>query len=65
MLNEVERGEKVEIDKLKAMVRKGIPDSIRGAAWLILSKSDLVLPVELHDGSRQQWMKTLLSKELD
>ena len=45
---------------LKKRVRKGIPDSMRGLAWPILSKSDDVIPTEFYDGGSQVWMRSLL-----
>jgi hypothetical protein len=39
MLSKIQRGEKVSEDLLKSRARKGIPDSMRGTAWPILSKA--------------------------
>ena len=60
VLDNIESGRKINMEELKQMVRNGIPKWIRGIAWLILSKSSNVLPIELHDGSRQQGMRNLL-----
>ena len=65
ILDLIECGRKINMQELKQMVRNGIPKWIRGIAWLILSKSANVLPIELHDGSRQQGMKNLLGIQLD
>ena len=48
------------------MVRAGIPDSIRGEAWVILSNSHTLFPTEGYPGRRLKWMqKELLAKKLD
>ena len=65
MLDEIESDTKVDKKKLKAMVRRGIPDSIRGEAWIILSSSNKLFPTEDYEGRRQKWMKReLLAKKL-
>ena len=65
MLDQIKSGQKIDHAKLKSRARKGIPDSMRGLAWPILSKSDEVIPTEHYDGGKQQWMRTLLSRKLN
>ena len=53
MLDTIKSGEKpIDRKKLKSRARKGIPDSMRGLAWPILSKSDDVIPVEHYEGGK-------------
>ena len=52
MLEQIKNGDKIEHKKLKSRARKGIPDSMRGLAWPILSKSDDVVPVEYYEGGK-------------
>ena len=61
-LDKIKSGEQVNNETLKYMVRGGIPGSMRGVAWSILSKSDEESPQESQKGRRQKWMQTLLSK---
>ena len=56
---------KQQHSKLKSRGRKGIPDSIRGIAWNILTNSHLVVPDEYGTGGKQLWMKELLRNKLD
>ena len=53
MLDQIKAGEKpIDRKKLKSRARKGIPDSMRGLAWPILSQSDDVVPVEHTEGGK-------------
>ena len=52
MLDQIKSGEKIDRKKLKSRARKGIPDSMRGLAWPILSNSDDVVPVEHYEGGK-------------
>jgi hypothetical protein len=63
MLSKIQRGEKVSEDLLKSRARKGIPDSMRGTAWPILSKASQQIPLEF-DGDCQTWIRSLLLKTL-
>ena len=65
MLDSIKSGAKIDRKKLKSRARKGIPDSMRGLAWPILSNSDDVVPVEHYDGGKQQWVRALLSRKLN
>ena len=55
----------VDLQKLKNMVRTGIPASERADAWVILSKSASIKPLELIKGQRQRWMVELLAQKLN
>ena len=39
----------------------GIPEPVRGEAWFIISKANLVDPIEAKPGIRSKYMQTLLS----
>lgn len=53
MIKTIKMGQKIDMHKLKSRARKGIPDSMRGFAWPVLSKSDDTLPIEYkNDGAK-------------
>ena len=61
----MQSGKKVNQKKLKSFVRAGIPEDIRGDAWIILTNSHQLFPTESYEGRRNKWMKReLLSKKL-
>ena len=46
MIVTIKKGQKIDMHKLKSRARKGIPDSMRGFAWPVLTKSDDAVPIE-------------------
>jgi hypothetical protein len=66
MMRKIQQDQKVDIETLKRRARKGIPDSIRGSAWPILTQSDRVIPSNYGWGTaaKQEWMKIFLNQGL-
>ena len=58
------KGKKIDRKKIKGMCRAGIPTEVRGDAWVVLSKSNLLDPIENVAGARTKYMKTLLKQKL-
>ena len=65
MLESIKGGTAVDPVLLKRRVRKGIPDSMRGLAWPILSKSEDVIPAEFEASGNAAWMRSLLCRKLE
>ena len=64
MITNLKSRKQVDLQKLKDMVRSGIPASERADAWVVLSKSASIKPLELMKGQRQRWMVELLTQKL-
>ena len=65
MIGNLKSRKQIDLQKLKNMVRTGIPASERADAWVVLSKSASIKPLELIKGQRQRWMGELLAQKLN
>ena len=65
MIGNLKSRKQIDLQKLKNMVRTGIPASERADAWVVLSKSASIKPLELIKGQRQRWMVELLAQKLN